>query len=45
MEKLRVNLRSEEVKLVVIGNVSSWESVSQSISSGEAAVRVEIPSY
>lgn len=44
-KKIMVNLRLEEVKNVVVGKSSSWDSVLQSKSSWEEAIRVEFAPY
>lgn len=40
-----VNLRFEEVNIVVIGKISCWQSVPQSNSFWEEAVQMELISY
>lgn len=41
MLKISVKSRVEHVKIVVVGQTFSWESVPQSIGSREKAVRVK----
>lgn len=41
-KKITVNPRLEQVKIVVVGETSSWEPVPESNSSRKEAVRVEL---
>lgn len=45
MRKIKVNPKSEQVKIAVIGKACTWESVPQSSGTWEEAARVELTSY